>query len=173
MGPDIPVLETPRLRLRGHRLSDFDASAAMWADEAVVRHILGRPSSHEESWSRFLRYVGHWVTLGFGYWLVETRAGDFVGEVGFADYRRAIDPPQTGLPEAGWVLCRAMQGQGLATEAVGRMHDWASGRREFGRTFCFIEPAHEASIRVAQKAGYGAPVSGTYDGQPALLMFRG
>jgi hypothetical protein len=28
-----PILETERLRLRGHELRDFDASAAMWADE--------------------------------------------------------------------------------------------------------------------------------------------
>ena len=31
-----PVIETERLRLRGHRLGDFDACAALWGDPVVV-----------------------------------------------------------------------------------------------------------------------------------------
>jgi RimJ/RimL family protein N-acetyltransferase len=86
---DIPILETGRLTLRGHRLQDFPASAAMWADPNVTRHIMGKPCSEEESWSRMLRYLGHWSLAGYGYWLVEEKAtGRFVGEVGFADYKR-------------------------------------------------------------------------------------
>ena len=38
----VPVLLTPRLRLRGHAAGDLDATAAMWADEEVVRDITGR-----------------------------------------------------------------------------------------------------------------------------------
>jgi len=33
----IPILETPRLRLRAHALADFPACAAMRADPAVTR----------------------------------------------------------------------------------------------------------------------------------------
>ena len=100
----IPVLETERLKLRGHRLDDFPACAAMWADPAVTRHIGGKPLSNEESWTKFLRYFGHWALLGFGYWVVEEKAtGNFAGEVGFADYKRNIDPPLNS-PEMGWVL---------------------------------------------------------------------
>src|SRR3954471_2867828 len=59
--------------MRGHALADLAGSAAMWADPAVVRHITGKPSTPEESWSRLLRYGGLWTLLGFGYWLVEER----------------------------------------------------------------------------------------------------
>ncbi len=52
---DIPTLETARLTLRPHRLDDFDAHAALWADEDVVRFITGVPSTREQSWSRMLR----------------------------------------------------------------------------------------------------------------------
>jgi RimJ/RimL family protein N-acetyltransferase len=62
----VPVLETERLRLRGHRLDDFAACAAMWANPIVTRHF-GQTLSGEESWNRVLRYVGHWALLGFGY----------------------------------------------------------------------------------------------------------
>jgi RimJ/RimL family protein N-acetyltransferase len=74
----VPVLETERLKLRGHRLDDFAPCAAMWADPLVTRHIGGIPLSAEESWTRLLRYVGHWALLGFGYWVVEEKAtGNF------------------------------------------------------------------------------------------------
>ena len=70
----IPVLETERLRLRGHTLADFEPLAAMWADPAVVRFISGKPASREESWARLARYLGHWALLGYGFWAIEEKA---------------------------------------------------------------------------------------------------
>jgi len=76
----------------------------MWGDPEVTRYIGGRPFTAEEVWSRLLRYIGHWQWIGFGTWVAEERAtGAFVGEIGFCDYRREIDPP-LDLPEAGWAL---------------------------------------------------------------------
>ena len=69
----IPVLETERLKLRGHRLDDFVHCAAMWADSEVTRYIGGKPFTEEESWTKFLRYAGHWTLLGFGYWVAEEK----------------------------------------------------------------------------------------------------
>jgi len=46
----VPTLETERLRLRGHRVEDLDASAAMWSDPKVVRHVGGRLNTREECW---------------------------------------------------------------------------------------------------------------------------
>lgn len=100
-----PQLDTPRLVLDAHGAADLDAFAAIWADLTVVRHISGQPSSRQESWQRLLRHRGHWAVMGYGYWAVrERRTGCFVGDVGFGDFRRAIEPPIEGLPEAGWVL---------------------------------------------------------------------
>jgi hypothetical protein len=83
---DIPVVETERLRLRGHTLDDFAHTRALWGDAAVVTYMGGKPFTSEECWTRFLRYFGHWSVLGFGYWVVEEKAtGDFVGEVGFGN----------------------------------------------------------------------------------------
>src|ERR1700691_4275001 len=112
----VPVIETERLTLRAHCIADFAASAAMWADPVTTRHIGGRPQTEEETWSRLLRYVGHWALLGFGYWVVEEKAtGSFVGELGFADYKRDMEPPLKDTPEIGWIFAAQFQGKGYAT----------------------------------------------------------
>jgi len=76
----VPRLETERLILRGHDVADFESSAAMWADPEVVARISGMPSTAAESWSRLLRYIGHWQALGYRYWVLESKVdGAFVG----------------------------------------------------------------------------------------------
>src|SRR5690606_3091598 len=49
-----PLIETERLRLRPHRLSDKDVHIAMWADERVTRFIGGEPRAPDVSWGKFL-----------------------------------------------------------------------------------------------------------------------
>ncbi len=171
---DIPTVETERLKLRGHTLADAGLVKALWSDPEVTRYIGGKALTAEECWSRLLRYAGHWALLGFGYWLVEEKAtGDFVGEVGFADYRREVEPPLGEAPEAGWVLTPAKHGLGYATEAVGAILDWGLGR--FGppaAVTCIIRPGNEASIRVAKKCGFRKRQAGVYNGGPTLIFDR-
>src|ERR1700688_3402443 len=103
--PQIPILETERLRLGGPQLADFGESAALWGDPEVTRYVGGKPLTREDVWARLLRYVGHWVCLGYGLWIVrEKLTGLYVGEVGFANHQRAIEPPLADMPELGWVL---------------------------------------------------------------------
>lgn len=171
--PRIPVLETARLRLRAHDAGDFGESAAMWGDPEIVRHIGGRPSTREEAWGRLLRYPGHWALLGFGYWAVEEKAtGAFIGDVGFADYRREIEPPLDGMPELGWVLARRGHGKGYATEAAQAALGWGDVHLGAARTACIIAPENRASVRVAEKCGYELAAETTYMGEPTLLFTR-
>ena len=149
------LIQTERLRLRPHRPEDFNACAAMWADPIVTRYIGGRPFSREEVWSKILRYAGHWSLLGFGYWLIEEKStGAFVGELGFADFKREMQPSIQGLPELGWALCSPMHGKGYATEAVRAVVSWGDRFFQGKQTVCLIHPDHSASIRVAEKGGY-------------------
>lgn len=169
----VPVLETQRLRLRGHGVGDFLFSASMWADPQVTRYISGRGFSEEESWSRLLRYIGHWTLFGYGYWLVEERgSGAFVGEVGFADYHRDLTPSLDGVPEIGWVLATGAHGKGYASEVVRAVVAW--GDEHFGsiRTACIIHPENTPSIRVAVKCGYREQGTATYKGVASLLFIR-
>jgi RimJ/RimL family protein N-acetyltransferase len=164
----IPRLDTPRLILRPHAAADFPALAAMWADPEVTRHIGGRPFTAEESWTRLLRYAGLWPILGFGYWAVEDRAtGAYLGDVGFADFHRALDPPVEGLPEIGWVLAPAAHGRGVATEAAGAALDWL--RRA---CFCIIAPGNAGSLRVAAKLGFIQRGPARYGAVTMLVLDR-
>jgi RimJ/RimL family protein N-acetyltransferase len=168
----IPILETARLRLRGLVMADFDASAAMWADPDVTRFIGGKPFTREEAWGRFQRHPGHWALLGYGFWAIEEKAsGRFVGEGGFSDFKREIDPP-FDAPEQGWALANWAHGRGYASEAVAAMIGWAEphfGRRDF---VCMIAPENAPSLRVAAKAGYLEYARTSYKGAPAILLRR-
>ncbi|MEQ1707669.1 MAG: GNAT family N-acetyltransferase [Terricaulis sp.] len=167
-----PIIETERLRLRGHVLGDFEDFAAMWADEAVTRYIGGKPSTREEAWARLLRYPGHWVLLGYGYWLIEEKtSGRFVGEGGFGNFKREIEPP-LDAPEQGWALAPWAHGKGYASEAVGAMLAW--GEAHFGRTdfVCMISPENAPSLRLAEKFGYREYGRADYKGAPSILFRR-
>jgi RimJ/RimL family protein N-acetyltransferase len=169
----IPILETERLKLRGHRLDDFNHSAAMWADANVTRYAGGKPLSEEEAWRRMLAYVGHWSLLGFGYWLVEEKAtGIFVGEIGFADYKRDLEPSLKGTPEIGWVLASQAHGRGYATEAVRAAVAWSDAHFQSARTACIIAPENLASIKVAVKCGYRQFTVTTYKGSATVMFVR-
>jgi RimJ/RimL family protein N-acetyltransferase len=167
-----PVIETERLRLRAHELRDFDASADMWADPDVARFIGGKPSTREDSWGRFLRYIGHWQALGHGFWLIEERAtGAFVGEGGLGSFKREIEPP-IEAPEQGWALSPAMYGKGYAHEAMSAAIAWAEPH--FGRTdfVCIIAPENLPSLRLAQKLGYQEYARGLYKGATTVMLRR-
>jgi RimJ/RimL family protein N-acetyltransferase len=154
--PDSPPhLETSRLILSAHTLSDFGPLAAMWADAEVAGQIGLPPSDGQASWMRMLRYRGLWPLLGYGYWAVrEKGSGAYVGDLGFADFHRPLEPPIDGVPEAGWALVRAAWGRGYATEALKAATDWLDGTRRHARSVCIIAPGNLASIRVAEKGGY-------------------
>lgn len=169
----IPEIVTDRLRLRGHAMDDFGASAAMWADPMVTRFIGGRPFSGEEAWARFLRYAGHWSYMGFGYWAMEEReTGTFVGEVGFAENNRELQPSIHDIPELGWVLIPRVHGRGYATEAARAALDWGKTHLKSASTVCLIHPQNVASIRVAGKCGFAEYCRTTYKNEPTVLFAR-
>ena len=169
-----PEIETDRLILRGHRRDDFPALAAMWADPEVTRFISGRPATEHESWMRYLRYAGHWIVMGYGFWAtIRKDTGAFIGEIGFSDFKRPIDLPVRGLPEAGWAFVRGAHGQGFAGEALAACLAWADKVARFPLTTCIIEPQNAPSIRLAERAGYkqATVIAGT-EGTPVGLYER-
>jgi RimJ/RimL family protein N-acetyltransferase len=169
----VPVIETDRLRLRAHRQDDFAACAAMWAVPEVVRYIGGKPFTVEEVWARVLRYAGHWQWRGCGFWAREEKStGVFAGDLGFAEFKRDIDPSIQGIPEIGWVLAPHAQGKGYATEAVRAIVAWGDHHFDQPRTVCLIHPENQPSLRVAEKCGYQQFHRTTYHGQPTIILER-
>ena len=169
----IPAIETSRLILRAHALGDFELCAAIWADPEVTRYIGGKPLSESEAWARFLRYPGHWVMMGYGYWAIEEKvSGEYIGDLGFADYKRELKPSIQGVPEIGWVLARKAHGRGYATEAVRVALAWADRTFTNPRTVCIIAPENSASIRVAEKCGFRQYAKTIYKGNPTWMYER-
>lgn len=169
---EAPAIETARLVLRGHQREDFDDCYGMWTDPGVTRFIGGKPSSREEVWSRLLRYVGHWRLQGYGYWVAREKGTDrFVGEIGFADFKRDLTPAFGDTPEMGWALSPGVHGQGYATEAVSGALAWADEHFAGGRTVCMIDPANAPSLRVAEKVGFSEFARTVYR-EPTILFQR-
>jgi RimJ/RimL family protein N-acetyltransferase len=170
---DVPVLETERLRMRAHSVDDFPALKAMWSEEAVTRYIGGKPMRPDECWTRLLRYRGLWPLLGYGYWAVEEKAsGRFVGDVGFADFHRLIEPALGGTPEMGWVLASEAHGKGYASEAVRAALRWLDAQGE-RRSVCIIDPGNEPSLRLAAKNGFREYARAIFMDDEVILLERG
>jgi RimJ/RimL family protein N-acetyltransferase len=173
----IPKLETSRLRLREHQRDDLGRAFLLWSHETVVRFIGAKPNTRPQCWSRLLSYRGHWELMGFGYWAVEEKSsGLYIGDVGFADFKREITPSIEGLPELGWALMPSHHGQGLATEAVRAATAWGdqnlSDLTGQSRAVCLISPENSMSIRVASKAGFIAYDRTNYADAATILFER-
>jgi RimJ/RimL family protein N-acetyltransferase len=170
---EIPTIETSRLRLRGYRADDFPRSAALWSDPLVILHTTGRPLTPEEAWGKTLRNAGLWAVLGYGYWAVDEKAGgEYVGEVGFADFRRDVQPSIAGAPELGYVFRAPVHGKGYATEAVRAAIAWLDQNVAPQRSVCIIQTENAASIHVAEKCGYREFDRSQYKGNHVIMLER-
>ena len=124
-------------------------------------------------WGRLLRYAGHWPLMGYGYWAIEEKSfSRFIGEAGFADFKRDITPSLNGDPEIGWALTPAAHGKGYATEIVHRADRVGRCQSEIEATACLIHPDNSPSIYVAKKFGYSEFARTNYKGQPTILFRR-
>lgn len=170
---EIPTLETDRLLLRPHRLSDFEACVALYSDPRVLKFLGSTGFTRNQSWVRFLRYAGMWQHLGFGYFAVEEKAsGLLAGECGFMDLQRGMTPPLDGTMEAGWAFGVPFQGRGLAEEALRACLSWARDHGPRDRLTAIIDPANEPSIRLAGKLGFREAAHSELDGRPLIVFER-
>jgi RimJ/RimL family protein N-acetyltransferase len=170
---EAPVLKTERLTLRPFRESDLAAQARTMGDPEVVRHLGGTPFSREETWRRILCAPGLWALLGYGYWAVERgQDGAYLGQVGFADFKRDMQPSIEGLPEMGWIFAPGAQGQGYCSEAVAAGLAWADSELDAPEVTAIIAHGNAASIRVAEKSGFSHREEAVYRGEPILLFRR-
>jgi len=168
-----PRIETARLALRATRAEDLDAHASMLSDPETMRHISGTGLPREDAWRRLLQGPGLWAMLGYGYWTVTLRDDDtFIGNIGFADFKRDMEPSIEGLPEMGWLLAPHAQGKGYASEAVAAALAWADEVLDAPEIVAIIAPDNAPSIRVAEKAGFVRAETTAYKDEPTLIFRR-
>jgi RimJ/RimL family protein N-acetyltransferase len=145
----------------------------MWSDPNVTRMISGTPSTESQTWLRLLAYTGHWQLRNFGYWVIEERdSGAFVGEAGFADFKRDIGPAMRDVPELGFALATRFHGKGYATEAVGAVVSWGDANLPYDRTVCLINAQNLPSLRIAEKHGYRPFDRTTFNQREVVLLDR-
>jgi RimJ/RimL family protein N-acetyltransferase len=93
-------------------------------------------------------------------------------ELGFADFKRQIDPSIKGMPELSWAFASHVHGKGYATEGLKAAIAWGDKKFRGTRTVCIINPDNLASIRVATKCDYKEIVRTTYTDLPTIIFAR-
>jgi RimJ/RimL family protein N-acetyltransferase len=137
-----------RLTFRNLTDADLDDVAAMLADSDVMAYY-PRPKNREEAqgwidWNK-RNYLDH----GHGLWIIETAAGEFVGDCGLT--WQAVNG-RTEL-EVGYHVRAKVQGRGYATEAASACLDFARNVLGASHLVAIIHPDNRASRRVAEKIG--------------------
>ena len=82
----IPVIDTPRLRLRGPEAADFDTFAGFMASPRAAR--VGGPVSRAQAWRSFGHLAGHWLMRGYSMFILADRdSGAPLGILAFLPLR--------------------------------------------------------------------------------------
>ena len=148
-----PVIETPRLRLRPHRMDDMEAFWAFYQSPRAA--YMGAPGSRTHLFYGLSSEVVSWDWMGHGGWAIDTRDGDFIGQVAITQ------PPHFPEREIGWTLFESTEGKGYATEAASAALAWAWDQG-FDTLVSYIHPDNIRSCRLAERLGAerdpGAPL---------------
>lgn len=164
--------------LRGFERADFDALYAISADPLITQYMGGPIESRSRSWEKFLRGPAMWVLLGYGMWIVQRRDdGVILGQIGYADFMREMDPPLKPIPEMAWMLGQASRGPdgrglGYGSEALAAVLGWGDVNLGFDRYQCIISPDNLPSIALAHKFGFTEIRRAEYADDMVIVMER-
>ncbi|MEM1382540.1 MAG: GNAT family N-acetyltransferase [Pseudomonadota bacterium] len=161
---DAPVIETERLVLRGHRQADFAAYAEFYASDRA--EFVGGPVGPAQAWRFFAGQAGHWVLMGFGWWMIEAEGRP----IGMAGLHR---PPHYPELEIGWTVFAGGEGHGYAQEAASAALAWGWRHVRPESLVSYIEPGNNRSVRLAERLGASRDDAATKPaGEPDLLVYR-
>lgn len=140
-------LETERLIFRQWKHSDFQEFAKFYSNPQNARFVGGQKNP-EESWRLMATYIGHYSLNGFSYLAMEDKNnGSLVGTVGLWNSEPWPEP------ELGYWLLPQAQGKGYGVEAGHAVRDHALLGLQFNSLVSYIDPANEASKKLALKLG--------------------
>jgi RimJ/RimL family protein N-acetyltransferase len=152
---------TTRLRFREMSQADLDDMADLLGDPKVMEFYTA-PKSRDDA-ARWIAWnQDNYATHGFGLWIIETHAGQFVGDCGLTWQ----DVNGVPMLEVGYHVRGTFHGQGYATEAAAACRDFARTELGAAELVAIIHPDNIASERVAQKIGmtrraddHGGPIA--------------
>ncbi len=142
----VPMIVTERFVLRATKLADFPAYADIACGERGA--YIGGPMSREDAWFDFVTLCSGWMLHGHGGWTIEDPAS--FKALGFVAV--GMEPGNDEI-ELGYLLTKAAEGKGIASETVLAIRDWA--KRELGLTglVSYIDPDNTRSANVATRLG--------------------
>jgi RimJ/RimL family protein N-acetyltransferase len=144
------ILASARLRYEPIGDEHFAGLHAMNADAEVMRYVLGRPETPDETRAMIARVRTRWAEWGYSWWaLLDRASGELVGAGGIQHLGRDRANPH----EIGWRLRRASWGRGLATEAALTLAAYAFTVLDAPRLCAVRHPDNVASRRVMEKLG--------------------
>ncbi|MGB0298689.1 MAG: GNAT family N-acetyltransferase, partial [Paracoccaceae bacterium] len=118
MYTNAPTLLSENLILRGPEARDQEPVIAFLQDEDRAAGFGALPN-RGDAWRWFALNVGHWAMHGYGYFMIETKAGETAGISGI------WNPEGWPEPEVGWVVFDEFEGRSIAYEAACRVRRWA------------------------------------------------
>lgn len=144
--------------------ADLELMAGLLGDPDVMQ-FYPRPKTPAEA----LRWIewnqANYAQHGYGLWIIETHAGDFVGDCGLT-WQPVAD--RWNL-EVGYHTVPAQQGFGYATEAARSCLELAKGPLGEAHVIAIINPANVPSRRVAEKLGMRVEQETEFHGRPAVV----
>jgi RimJ/RimL family protein N-acetyltransferase len=164
------ILETDRLVLRRLERADLDDLHALYADPEIRRYLPEGTLTREETLEELEWFLdGHPEHPQLGLWAtIHKPTNRFIGRCGLLPWTIA----GRFEVEVAYMLAKAYWGQGLATEAARAIVHHACARLGYARLICLIDPANQASIRVAERIGMHLEQALEDEGGPYLLYAR-
>lgn len=139
-----------RLILRPFDANDIPVFAKMSADERVMKYVASGTQDFAEVSETISYFLSHLKRYGYGVMAIHDKASkDLVGYCGFNHHN--IDGKE--YVELGYRIIPEFWGKGYATEAAGKMLDYAFNDLKLPELISIIHPEHMASIKVATKIG--------------------
>jgi RimJ/RimL family protein N-acetyltransferase len=133
------------------------------ADAPEIATLDLPPSRSPRAWIdwNLRNYAEH----GFGLWVIETHAGEFVGDCGLTWQ----EVEGESLVEIGWHVRAPLRGRGYAAEAASSVR-MAAQRAGVRHLVSIIRPENAASQRVAAKTGLAFEREVPWRRRPALVF---
>lgn len=160
--PDIPVLSTRRLLLRGPEPQDYPDFKATFA--SYRSRFMGGPLNSYEAWMLYAAEIGHWAIRGFGMWMIHDRATDETYGMAGGWF-----PAKWPEREIAWIIWPEKSGKGYALEATHAVRRHFYEVQGWEGAVSYIDPKNLDSIRLAERLGCTRdPEAATIDGSDAV-----
>ena len=162
-GPlSLPFLLTPRLALRPMIAADVEEIAAQPSEVSPTSLLAAAPGRSELETLRGV-FSEEWSATGMGYLMMfEAESRFLAGHVRLKEFER---PSGGRAAELTYAVDPPFQRRGYAVEAAAAALLFAFEIARVGHVLACIEPANDASLKVARRLGFIATAEGMIHGR--------